>query len=86
MIYIGYVNNRSCHLFKWSCLLLGTPASVASSSEFKSLFGSHAASRLSFYEHNHDHEHLPDGRIEHKNHSSNSERHILMDNVINEKL
>lgn len=54
----------------------GTPASVASSSEFKSLFGSHAASRLSFYEHNHDHEHLPDGRIEHKNHSSNSERHI----------
>ena len=54
----------------------GTPASVASSSEFKSLFGSHAASSLSFYEHNHDHEHLPDGRIEHKNHSSNSERHI----------
>lgn len=41
----------------------GTPASVASSSEFKSLFGAHAASSLAFYEHKHDHEHLPDGRV-----------------------
>ena len=54
----------------------GTPASVASSSEFISLFGAHAASSLAFYEHNHDHEHLPDGRIEHKDHASKPDRHI----------
>lgn len=41
----------------------GTPAKVASSSEFRSLFGDHAASGLAFYEHHHDHDHLPDGRI-----------------------
>ena len=35
----------------------GTPATVASSKEFISLFGHHAASSLAFYEHNHDHEH-----------------------------
>lgn len=44
----------------------GTPANVASSDEFKSLFGNHATSGLAFYEHKHDHEHLPDGRIHHK--------------------
>ena len=44
----------------------GTPASVASSKEFKSLFGDHAASGLALYEHKHDHEHLPDGQIKHK--------------------
>ena len=41
----------------------GTPANVASSKEFISLFGHHAASSLAFYEHNHDHEHLLDGEI-----------------------
>jgi len=41
----------------------GTPANVAGSDEFKSLFGEHAASGLALYEHRHDHEHLPDGRI-----------------------
>ena len=41
----------------------GTPAKVASSEEFKSLFGDRAASGLAFYEHHHDHEHLPDGSI-----------------------
>jgi zinc transport system ATP-binding protein len=46
----------------------GTPANVASSDEFKSLFGAHAtpglaAPGLALYEHRHDHEHLPDGRI-----------------------
>ena len=43
----------------------GTPANVASSKEFIELFGVHAASNLSFYEHKHDHEHLPDGQIKH---------------------
>ena len=42
----------------------GTPAKVASSEEFKSLFGARAASGLALYEHRHDHEHLPDGRIQ----------------------
>jgi zinc transport system ATP-binding protein len=41
----------------------GTPANVALSDEFRSLFGEHAASGLALYEHRHDHEHLPDGRI-----------------------
>lgn len=43
----------------------GTPANVASSKEFISLFGEHAASSLALYEHKHDHEHLPDGRVRH---------------------
>jgi len=38
---------------------------VASSKEFIELFGVHAASNLSIYEHKHDHEHLPDGQIKH---------------------
>ena len=41
----------------------GTPAKVASSDEFRSLFGERAASGLAFYEHRHDHEHMPDGRL-----------------------
>lgn len=41
----------------------GTPANVASSQEFLSLFGEHAATSLAFYKHKHDHEHLPDGRV-----------------------
>ena len=41
----------------------GTPANVALSDEFRSLFGEHAASGLALYDHRHDHEHLPDGRI-----------------------
>ena len=41
----------------------GTPANVASSDEFRVLFGEQAASALALYEHRHDHEHLPDGQI-----------------------
>lgn len=41
----------------------GTPANVASSPEFLTLFGEHAATSLAFYQHKHDHEHLPDGRV-----------------------
>ena len=41
----------------------GTPSNVASSAEFRSLFGSRAASALAFYEHRHNHEHDLDGRI-----------------------
>ena len=41
----------------------GTPATVASSDEFRSLCGKQATQGLAFYKHHHDHEHLPDGRI-----------------------
>ncbi len=41
----------------------GTPAKVASSDEFKSLFGERTASGLALYKHHHDHEHMPDGRF-----------------------
>lgn len=44
----------------------GTPTSVASSAEYKALFGARATAGLAFYEHSHDHEHLPDGRVLHK--------------------
>jgi hypothetical protein len=43
----------------------GTPTVVASSAEYKALFGARAASTLAVYEHHHDHTHLPDGRVRH---------------------
>ncbi|MEX0343569.1 MAG: ATP-binding cassette domain-containing protein [Rhizobiaceae bacterium] len=43
----------------------GTPTAVASSPEYKALFGVRAASTLAVYEHSHDHTHLPDGRVQH---------------------
>ena len=50
----------------------GTPASVASSEEFKSLFGEHTSSGLTLYKHHHDHEHLPDGKINNFSKSSSN--------------
>ncbi|MEM7300655.1 MAG: metal ABC transporter ATP-binding protein [Pseudomonadota bacterium] len=44
----------------------GTPTTVASSQEYRALFGARASSGLAIYEHSHDHEHLPDGRIREK--------------------
>ena len=46
----------------------GTPSNVASSDEFRLLFGDRAASALAFYEHNHNHEHLLDGRVKDNSH------------------
>ena len=43
----------------------GTPRVVAESDEYKALFGTHAATGLAVYEHDHDHTHLPDGRVKH---------------------
>ncbi len=43
----------------------GTPTAVASSEEYKTLFGARAAPTLAVYEHNHDHTHLPDGTVRH---------------------
>ena len=41
----------------------GTPSAVASSAEYRSLFGDRAG--LAVYQHDHDHVHLPDNRIAH---------------------
>jgi zinc transport system ATP-binding protein len=43
----------------------GSPTDVASSDEYRQLFGARAASALAVYEHNHDHTHLPDGTVRH---------------------
>ncbi|NNJ76456.1 MAG: metal ABC transporter ATP-binding protein [Anderseniella sp.] len=43
----------------------GTPTVVASSNEYKELFGARATSILAVYEHSHDHTHLPDGTVRH---------------------
>ena len=43
----------------------GTPKAVADSDEYQRLFGERASSTLARYEHNHDHTHLPDGRVRH---------------------
>ncbi len=43
----------------------GTPQSVAENPEYQRLFGGRAAGALAVYRHQHDHTHLPDGRIRH---------------------
>lgn len=43
----------------------GSPKTVASSEAYQALFGARSNSALAFYEHNHDHTHLPDGRVQH---------------------
>lgn len=43
----------------------GTPQSVAASPEYHQLFGARAAGTLAVYRHDHDHTHLPDGRVLH---------------------
>ncbi|EHS50941.1 ABC transporter related protein [Rhizobium sp. PDO1-076] len=43
----------------------GTPAAVSRSPEYMRLFGAKAGSTLAVYSHDHDHTHLPDGRVLH---------------------
>lgn len=43
----------------------GSPTSVAKHSAYQQLFGGRAAAALAIYEHQHDHMHLPDGRVRH---------------------
>ena len=43
----------------------GTPETVSQSPEYLKLFGARAGQTLAFYNHNHDHTHLPDGRVLH---------------------
>ncbi len=42
----------------------GTPETVAGSNAYKQLFGDRAGA-LALYQHHHDHQHLPDGRVQH---------------------
>ena len=42
----------------------GTPKTVIKDQEYIKLFGDNIDPTLAFYEHNHDHEHLPDGSID----------------------
>ncbi|MHC8508928.1 MAG: ATP-binding cassette domain-containing protein [Rhodospirillales bacterium] len=44
----------------------GSPAEVAQDAAFQALFGTRAAPELAVYQHNHDHDHLPDGRVRHE--------------------
>ncbi len=41
----------------------GTPGAVAADPEYLSLFGDRVGGSIAVYQHNHDHTHLPDGRI-----------------------
>jgi zinc transport system ATP-binding protein len=43
----------------------GTPQTVSQSPEYRRLFGAKAAQTLAVYSHDHDHTHLPDGRVLH---------------------
>jgi len=43
----------------------GTPSAVAASGEYQRLFGTRGADALAVYHHDHDHTHLPDGRVRH---------------------
>lgn len=43
----------------------GTPTAVATSTEYEALFGPRAHPAIAVYQHDHDHTHLPDGRVQH---------------------
>lgn len=54
----------------------GTPERVLASPEYQQLFGPRAAQTLAVYNHDHDHTHLPDGRVsEHGRHDHSHEGH-----------
>ncbi len=44
----------------------GSPDVVAESNEYRQLFGDRATAALAIYRHDHDHTHLPDGRVQHR--------------------
>ncbi len=43
----------------------GTPSDVSRNESYQRLFGTRAGGALAVYEHDHDHVHLPDGRVRH---------------------
>jgi len=65
----------------------GNPEAVASSPEFRTLFGERAANELAFYKHNHDHEHLPDRTVKEPENVSPAAPYNLSDSAAkNEEL
>jgi len=59
----------------------GTPQAVASAPEFQTLFGDRAANELAFYQHNHDHEHLPDRTVRMLNYGKYELNHIADEKI-----
>jgi zinc transport system ATP-binding protein len=53
----------------------GTPQNVVASPEYKRLFGARAAGAIALYRHEHDHTHLPDGRVLHADGSTTHHCH-----------
>ena len=53
----------------------GTPQSVVASAEYRQLFGGRASETLAVYRHDHDHTHLPDGRVLHSDGSVTAHCH-----------
>jgi len=53
----------------------GAPKDVAQSPAYRALFGARAAATLAVYEHQHDHTHLPDGRVLHGDGSATAHCH-----------
>ena len=43
----------------------GTPTAVLENEDYLKIFGTRAAANVAFYQHHHDHTHLPDGRVQH---------------------
>ncbi len=54
----------------------GSPQSVASSPDYAMLFGPQASDAIAFYQHRHDHTHLPDGRVRHSDGRISDDHHI----------
>ena len=54
----------------------GTPHSIVTSPEYVRLFGARAEGALALYRHNHDHTHLPDGRVLHQDGSITDHCHL----------
>ncbi len=65
----------------------GTPKSVIETKQYRDLFGDRANNILAVYEHNHDHQHLPDGRVLHEDgtitktchHNNKNRRKVMKD-------
>lgn len=53
----------------------GTPTSVFEHEEYQRMFSGNASGAIAFYEHHHDHTHLPDGRVRHRDGSMTDHCH-----------
>ncbi len=69
----------------------GTPDKVAMNPEYLRLFGGPLSGGLAVYQHHHDHQHLPDGRVQHADgsitddcHPDDGHHHHSMSDTIND--